>query len=295
MTSHPPYYPSPSLTRILPLCAKYATPPYFLSTANSKLLTPNWIYTFSAKEKDAETGLSYFGARYYNSDLSIWLSVDPMSDKYASLSPYVYCADNPVIIKDPIGNELELCGEENNLNTTINMMNDFIASENPVFGIYEGKVSVRELDEQEYDNLSPEQQSFYSLMSSVVSDDHTISIGLVNNSKEVFVGSYSLEQIDIGDLMAIGEGEGMNCYSLFGHEVAEQYKKQISGENHSYLCSHFGYGLKHEDLISGYTRGSTYAIGDLLIIPFTNSEKGMVNVVVSRKNNNVESITRFSF
>ena len=34
-------------------------------------------YTFSAKEKDSETGLSYFGSRYYSSDLSIWLSVDP--------------------------------------------------------------------------------------------------------------------------------------------------------------------------------------------------------------------------
>ncbi|MBO7492083.1 MAG: RHS repeat-associated core domain-containing protein, partial [Bacteroidales bacterium] len=45
-------------------------------------------YSFSAKERDSETGLSYFGSRYYSSDLSIWLSVDPMSDKYASLSPY---------------------------------------------------------------------------------------------------------------------------------------------------------------------------------------------------------------
>ena len=32
-------------------------------------------YTFSAKEKDSETGLSYFGSRYYSSDLSVWLSV----------------------------------------------------------------------------------------------------------------------------------------------------------------------------------------------------------------------------
>ena len=62
-------------------------------------------YTFSAKEKDSETGLSYFGARYYSSDLSIWLSVDPMSDKYPSLSPYVYCADNPVKLVDPNGEE----------------------------------------------------------------------------------------------------------------------------------------------------------------------------------------------
>ena len=63
-------------------------------------------YTFSAKEKDAETGYSYFGARYYSSDLSVWLSVDPMSDKYPSLSPYVYCADNPVKLVDPNGEEI---------------------------------------------------------------------------------------------------------------------------------------------------------------------------------------------
>ena len=62
-------------------------------------------HTFSAKERDTETGLSYFGARYYSSDLSIWLSVDPMSDKYPSLSPYVYCADNPVRLVDPNGED----------------------------------------------------------------------------------------------------------------------------------------------------------------------------------------------
>ena len=63
-------------------------------------------YTFSAKEKDSETNLSYFGARYYTSDLSIWLSIDPMSDKYPSLSPYVYCANNPVKLVDPNGEEI---------------------------------------------------------------------------------------------------------------------------------------------------------------------------------------------
>ena len=60
-------------------------------------------YTFSAKEKDSETGLSYFGSRYYSSDLSIWLSVDPMSDKYPSLSNYAYCRNNPIRLIDPNG------------------------------------------------------------------------------------------------------------------------------------------------------------------------------------------------
>ncbi len=63
-------------------------------------------HTFSAKEKDTETGYSYFGSRYYNSDLSIWLSVDPMADKYPSMSPYVYCANNPVRLVDPNGDSI---------------------------------------------------------------------------------------------------------------------------------------------------------------------------------------------
>jgi RHS repeat-associated protein len=62
-------------------------------------------YTFSAKERDSESGYSYFGARYYDSDLSIWISVDPMSDKYPSLSPYNYCANNPIMLIDPNGKE----------------------------------------------------------------------------------------------------------------------------------------------------------------------------------------------
>ena len=72
---------------------------------HSPFLILNWSHTFSAKERDPETGYSYFGSRYYSSDLSIWLSVDPMSDKYPSLSPYVYCADNPVKLVDPNGED----------------------------------------------------------------------------------------------------------------------------------------------------------------------------------------------
>ncbi len=60
-------------------------------------------YTFSGKEKDVETGYSYFGARYYDSDLSVWLSVDPLSDMYPSTSGYMYVRGNPIILMDPDG------------------------------------------------------------------------------------------------------------------------------------------------------------------------------------------------
>ena len=55
----------------------------------------------------AETGFSYFGARYYDSDiLTGWLSVDPMADKYPGVSPYAYCALNPIRVVDPNGDSI---------------------------------------------------------------------------------------------------------------------------------------------------------------------------------------------
>ena len=38
--------------------------------------------------------------------MTMWLSVDPLADKYPSISPYAYCAWNPVKLVDPDGNEL---------------------------------------------------------------------------------------------------------------------------------------------------------------------------------------------
>jgi len=64
-------------------------------------------YTFSAKERDTETGYSYFGARYYDADISVWLSVDPMSSLYANVSPYCYVLNNPIKYIDPWGLEPE--------------------------------------------------------------------------------------------------------------------------------------------------------------------------------------------
>jgi RHS repeat-associated protein len=69
--------------------------------------TTSWNapYTFSGKEKDVETGYGYFGARYYDSDLSIWLSVDPMAENTPFASPYAYCINNPIILHDPDGQD----------------------------------------------------------------------------------------------------------------------------------------------------------------------------------------------
>ena len=65
------------------------------------------VCSFTGKERDSETGYSYFGARYMDHELmTMWLSVDPLADKYPNISPYAYCAWNPVKLVDPDGKEI---------------------------------------------------------------------------------------------------------------------------------------------------------------------------------------------
>jgi len=70
----------------------------------------------TGKELDDETGYSYFGARYYDPNISIWLSVDPLSDKYPNLSSYTYTANNPIRLIDPNGESWKTTDDEKTAN-----------------------------------------------------------------------------------------------------------------------------------------------------------------------------------
>ena len=60
-------------------------------------------YKFCGKERDEETGLYYYGARYYAAWLGRFVSCDPMQFNQPDKSPYHYCSNNPVNRIDPMG------------------------------------------------------------------------------------------------------------------------------------------------------------------------------------------------
>ena len=65
-------------------------------------------FLFTGKERDEETGYGYFGARYMDHELTtMWLSVDRYADKYPFISPYAYCAWNPIRLTDPTGDTID--------------------------------------------------------------------------------------------------------------------------------------------------------------------------------------------
>ena len=72
----------------------------FIDERNGNWSTP---YLFNGKEKDEETGLHYFHARYYDSRLGVWLSVDRLGEKKPNFTSYNYCSNNPINRIDPDG------------------------------------------------------------------------------------------------------------------------------------------------------------------------------------------------
>ncbi|RYZ90840.1 MAG: hypothetical protein EOP04_02675 [Proteobacteria bacterium] len=63
---------------------------------------PGYRYGFGGKESetDINEGSLDFRARIFDSSIGYWSSVDPLSQKYPSLSPYNYCNSSPIINRD---------------------------------------------------------------------------------------------------------------------------------------------------------------------------------------------------
>jgi len=75
-------------------------------------VTPGQPKRFTGKERDAETGLDYFGARYYGSKIARFTTTDPFLDQRAAIldpqrwNRYAYGRNNPLRYVDPDGRDV---------------------------------------------------------------------------------------------------------------------------------------------------------------------------------------------
>jgi|GEM_PF-5796807 len=60
-------------------------------------------YQFTGKQRDEETELDYFGARFFDSDIARFEAIDPLAHKFPAWSTYSFCFDNPLKFVDPDG------------------------------------------------------------------------------------------------------------------------------------------------------------------------------------------------
>ena len=106
----------------------------FIEERNNTWNTP---YLFNAKEFDEETGMYYYGARYYDPRLSLWMSVDRFAEKYPATSGYNYAINNPVRYIDINGDSIRVSSENREL---------FNKTLKDVFGEFSSKFSYTQSD-----------------------------------------------------------------------------------------------------------------------------------------------------
>ncbi|MDR1090990.1 MAG: RHS repeat-associated core domain-containing protein, partial [Prevotella sp.] len=87
-------------------------------------------YKYNGKELDQMHGLNMYdySARYYEPAIGRFTTVDPMAEKYYSISPYAYCGNNPIRLVDVNGKEWGIVVNANGTMTVTLSVNFSVAS-----------------------------------------------------------------------------------------------------------------------------------------------------------------------
>ena len=154
-------------------------------------------HRFSGKEEQRYGSLSLclsdFGARYYDPFTCRWTTRDPMAGNYLSLSPYNYCANNPVALIDPIGEQWYSYVDENGETQYV---------------YYEGEMPKEE--QKQYDGLKylgytyhdESNNKYYSLFGQVVDwadSNGGLPLGQLYNVIDRLIITRALNPIDMED------------------------------------------------------------------------------------------------
>ncbi len=138
-------------------------------------------YRFNGKESQKFAGLPYldYGARYYHPLSSRWTTMDPMAEKYYSVSPYAFCSGNPVNFVDWDGMSVWVLDEQsrNNIVNTLTKEEAKYVKFNS-----DGKLNTRRLNKS--DSQSENMTALKSLANSDVNYNFQTSTGYPDTNGE---------------------------------------------------------------------------------------------------------------
>ena len=148
-------------------------------------------YLYESKERYADFSAAYngvydFGARFYNPLYGRWFTTDPAKQ---SVNPYMYCANNPVQLVDPDGNEVIIIGDKNLIKMIIRQLQSNVSKDLELELGEDGSLM--------YNTLQPQKKmssNSKKLIEAIESKDITVNIYLravkVFNDSEMIGGAF---------------------------------------------------------------------------------------------------------
>jgi RHS repeat-associated protein len=213
---------------------------------------------FTQKERDDESGLDYFLARYYSARLGRFTGVDAgrvMPADPQNWNRYGYVQNNPLKFIDPNGNELYITGTDA----------DYIVAELEKFSGYKltrnattGQVTI---DTKVKRNRTGTSGNLARKLKEVV-DDKNVNVTFKAQGEDpdmrIYIDNYGVRQLDTDDYRVIVRDSPIFAASSLGHLLDEYYKGEtqpllaiIKGDD--YYRSHFAANAFDATVVSDFT------------------------------------------
>ncbi|MEI6347853.1 MAG: RHS repeat-associated core domain-containing protein, partial [Bacteroidota bacterium] len=158
-------------------------------------------YKYVGKERDEETGLYYYGARYYAAWLCRFVSVDPLQFKYPELTPYQYASNNPITL-------IDIDGLEGVVKLLVNFLSRFIKGKNLIFA------STNNKEEGEHKSTESFKKFGFNLKKEYLSNQKNNSkpsVSFVNSGNDIvkYINLQKKNTIKTLDIIAHSSQEGI--------------------------------------------------------------------------------------
>ena len=204
-------------------------------------------FKYNGKELDRTHGIDWYdyGARHMTPDAGRFTTIDPLAEKYYNISPYAYCANNPLSYIDPSGKYITYTNNSNKktyvyykgnfYHKKFKRVNGHLVPKGSKVFVPKNSYMLRTL--QALRKMENSQNETIKEVFNVVSDidggkEHNIHAGLTgkgsftrHEGRGITTTSLNFEEDNKN--IKENENESFTDYEVIGHELKHAYDYQI--------------------------------------------------------------------